>query len=223
VLSAVAVVLFCIHPSYAQPTPPDIQKQFITNFTIVADNFVNYTDSLFSGWLALDYLNGGGRFDVGGEEWVPIYFQTNLLAHPDDQSQQITGFVFEEELCWNLGQVSKDFLVLFPLEIPITAQFMGNTTVDGEKVGRWQWNEDYYFSSLIEMWATWDGKIERIFIEEIPYAGTIEWRFTHIEVGPFNSHIYDVPKLKCTPSPAVLGSKLPLSKRILGMIQSLAF
>jgi len=222
VFLAVVVVVFFASSCDAQPNPPVIVKQFITNYTIVADNFVNYTDSLFSGWLALDYKNGGGRFEIGGEEWVPVYFQTNLLAHPDDSSQTITGYVFEEDLCWNVGQVGKDFLVLFPLQIPMTAQFLGNTTYNGDKVGRWSWNEDYYFQSLIEMWVTWDGVIDRIFIEQIPYAGTIEWRFLNTEVGPFNPNIYNVPKLKCTPAP-MSGKKLNLMQRIINIIRAITF
>ncbi len=63
--------------------------------------------------------------------YLPVYVHTNFLASPDTATGIITGYVYENPLCWDLGQVPSDFLILFPLEIPATATWVGNKTFNG--------------------------------------------------------------------------------------------
>eukprot|EP01119_Soliformovum_irregulare_P006031 TRINITY_DN17787_c0_g1_i1.p1 TRINITY_DN17787_c0_g1~~TRINITY_DN17787_c0_g1_i1.p1 ORF type:complete len:226 (+),score=62.64 TRINITY_DN17787_c0_g1_i1:79-756(+) len=195
------IVVACIALSSAQ-TPPQINKQFTTNYTFVATNFVsNTTTSLFKGFFALDYLNGGAVFTLGGEEFVPIYISTNLVANPNVQAETITGYIYEGDLCWDVGQISKDWLVLFPLSIPFSATFQGNQTIDGQLVGGWKWpvsGEGY--NAYVEAWVNYKvGSLVQIVFSELPFVGEVKWNFFNTVVGPMNPDVYAAPKIKCTP------------------------
>ena len=69
---------------------------------------------------------------MGGEEFVPIYLHSNMVAHPDDSADgEITGYIFEGSLCWNMGNVPKSWLIVIPLQgdfsrktIEISAHFL---------------------------------------------------------------------------------------------------
>jgi len=184
-------------------TPPTISKQFTTNYTIVATDYVQNATSLFSGYIALDYKNGGGVYTISGEEYIPLFISTNVLANPNLKTGEITGYIYEGSLCWDVGSVPKSFLVLFPLEIPDDATFTGNITSDGKLCSTWMWMESYLgYSVQMKMWVAYqDGSIVRIYIDQIPYLDNIEWIFYETQVGPFNPNIYAPPKQHCTSSP----------------------
>jgi len=199
------------------PSPPIINKQFTLNYTISAVDYSDNSTELFSGFLALDYKNGGGRLEFSGEEYVPIYISTNFIVHPDPTTQELIGYMFEAPLCWNMGSVPIDFLVLFPLEIPDDATFIGNVTVNGQLASKWLWSESYEgYSVEIEMWVAYSNSaIERIYIRQIPYIDILLWEFTNQKIGPFNPKIYGVPNLNCQAGPTPESSSLASIQKLL--------
>jgi len=207
-MNSLVSVLFCIVSAVvvvvvAQPSPPNINQQFQTNFTLSGSAFIGNSTVLFNGFLAIDYINGGLKFIFGGEEYVPISLHTAVTASPNQQTQEITGYMWEAPLCWNLGQVPKDFLILFPLQIPADATFLGNTTSNSESIGMWQFTESYSgYTTQVEMWVAWDNTaIVKVLFEQLPYLQTLEWDFFATIVGPFSSKVYAPPKMKCTAGP----------------------
>jgi len=186
------------------PTPPPIAKQFRTNFTLSIVDFNSNPNSLFQGYLAVDYVNGGGLFSFGGEEYIPLYFHTNLIASPN--AANITGYMFQEQLCWNTGMVPLDYLQIFPIEIPSNATYIGQQTVNGIKCTVWLWPESFdYYGADIEMWVSQSNDaIVRIVMTQIEYIGELQWDFSNTQVGKFNPDIYSPPNLDCPPIPFFL-------------------
>jgi len=181
----------------ATPTPPVINKQFRTNFTVSLATF-NAT-TFFQGYLALDYINGGGLLNFGGEEIIPLYFHTNLVATPNVQTQMITGYIYQGPLCWDVGVVPITFLQLFPLEVPYNATYLGIQTVNGIKCTVWLWDENYDgYGGTIEMWVSVkESTVVQIITGAIPYVNDIIWGFTNTITGAFNPSIYGAPNLNC--------------------------
>jgi len=199
-LSLVFVVLFVVC-AIAQPNPPNVAQQFTSNFTLVATKYANQTAvSLFTGQIAIDYVSGGGRVIVSGEEYVPVYLSTAFTATPDPTNGLITGYMWEAPLCWNLGQVPLDFLVLFPLSIPATATFVANQTINGQNCGGWTWESSY--NTIVTLFASYKtGAVAEVIFGSVPYLGTITWNFFDTTVGPLNPLVYAPPKLTCTAGP----------------------
>jgi len=179
--------------------------------------------------IALDYVNGGGKLIIGGEEFIPIYFHTNFIAHPDPTTNVITGFIFEDPLCYNLGEVPKDFLVLFPLDIPANATFLGNVSDQGVLCSKWMWDASYDdYGGEIEMWISYkDSSIVRIFLRDLPYVDTVEWVFFATQVGPFDPSVYAIPSIcsQMQPRPGLkpLGSEATPIHSLTNLLKMLSF
>jgi len=184
-------------------TPPLLAKQFTTNWTIAAVNWVGPGAPVFAGYLALDDKNGGGRLEFGGEEFIPLYVHTNAIANPNVVPGQLTGFLFEGAICWTQS-VSRVWLQLFPLVIPPNAIYVGDKTVNGVPCSVWTWAP--YSTYFIDMWVNKKSTpaghaIVQILIKNSPYVGDILWGFTNTVPGPFSTNIYNPPKLNCTAPP----------------------
>jgi len=193
-----------VKPFAPAVTPPVLAKQFTCNYTIQDITFANTTDInlLFNGFFALDDLNGGGKFVLGGEEYIPLYIHTNFVAHPDKGN--ITGYFYEGKICWDVGQVPIDYLHIFPLDIPPSATFIGNSTnKNGDLLSQWEFVQSYSgYSALIDLFARYaDNGIDKIIISDLPYLDSVTWQFYNIKTGPFDPHIYDPPALKCVSGP----------------------
>jgi len=193
-----------------QQTPPALGKQFTTNWTLTAVNWVGPGAPVFSGWLALDDINGGASLSFGGEEFIPLYVHTNAIANPNVNPGQLTGYLFEGPICWTQS-VSRFWLQLFPLSIPPNATYVGDKTVNGVPCSVWTWTP--YESYYIDMWVNkkttqWGSAIVQILIKNSPYVGDVLWGFSNTNVGPFNPHIYDPPNLNC------INPTFPMKKKL---------
>jgi len=195
--------LFVLSTLSTRATPPDLPQQFTTNFTVVAPNYVSDTTTeVFTGFFALDYVNGGGRLEIGGEEFVPAYFHTNFIASPDPNFGVIKGYMFERNLCWIGGNVDANWIVIFPFQIPPNATYMGTVTVNNTKCTEWLFQIPGY-----GYWVTVDVRVNdpsivRIQVDSLQYLGTLIWNFYDTVKGPFDPSIYDSPDvqygLNCT-------------------------
>jgi len=200
------------------PTPPPLPNQFRTNFTLSIVDFNNNANSLFKGYLAVNYVNGGGLFEFGGEEFVPLYIHTNIIANPNDVN--ITGYLFQGPLCWNVGEVPLTYLQLFPIEIPLNATYVGAQTVDGTLCWVWNWQESIdSYGSDIQMWVSQkDSSIVRIVASQIQYIGDLQWDFQNRIVGPFSPNVYAEPNLNCINPFNGAFSKRPVYDSLIKMI-----
>jgi len=192
-----------------QQTPPVLAKQFTTNWTITAVNWVGSGAPVFSGSLALDDKSGGAALSWGGEEFVPIYIHTNAIANPTVTPGQLTGYIYEGDICWTQS-VSQVWLQLFPLVIPPNATYVGDKTINNIPCSVWTWTP--YESYFIDMWVNkkatpFGSAIVQILIKNSPYVGDILWGFSSTVPGPFSASVYAPPKLNCVPPPFGLSKK----------------
>jgi len=204
------------------PTPPPLPKEFRTNFTLSIVNFNDNANSLFTGYLAVNYINGGGLFEFGGEEFLPLYIHTNVIANPN--TENITGYLFQGPLCWNVGEVPLTYLQLFPIEIPSNATYVGVQTVDGTSCTVWNWQESIdFYGADIQMWVSQkDSSIVRIVASQIEYIGNLQWDFQNRIVGGFNPNVYSPPNLDCITNPFGGGlSKRPILDTLMKAISML--
>eukprot|EP01129_Flabellula_baltica_P010441 TRINITY_DN440_c0_g1_i1.p1 TRINITY_DN440_c0_g1~~TRINITY_DN440_c0_g1_i1.p1 ORF type:complete len:240 (-),score=56.54 TRINITY_DN440_c0_g1_i1:17-697(-) len=203
--SIIVIGLLAIVTVLSGPTPPSLPQQFTTNFTVILTDFVTKNDKgRFEGFFALDYKNGGARLEIGGEEYIPLSFHTNFIATPNDTDGTVTGYMYEGELCWNAGSVSKSWLIFFPFQLPDNSTYAGDKVVNGVDCQHWWFNaydEDY----RVDVYVTKDDipVIERIILNDIPYSGPIQFDFLSTQPGPFDPSIYSPPNvqydLECNP------------------------
>jgi len=209
------------------PSPPSIITQFRSNFSvsIVDEEFGNVT-TFFTGFVALDYVTGGGLVTVGGEEIVPIYFHTNFISSPDPEVGNITGYIFQGDLCMNVGSVPIEWLIMFPLEIPYNATFVGYQTINGERCSGWEWYSGYDFDNVTVWVSTTDFSLVQIDFGGVEYLNAVQWNFFNTITGPFNPKIYNPPSQICETRPMSSTMKYKpksLLKSMLTLITSLGY
>jgi len=188
-----AIFLFAVIALSVAPKPPTLPQQFTTNYTVIASNWVTPTQAqVFEGFFALDYINGGLRFEIGGEEFIPIYFHTTFIASPDANQGVITGYMFERHLCWNGGAVDSQWLIIVPFQIPDNASYMGTDIVNGVKCSVWSFVP--YDPYTVTVYVTMDTVvISRVLFDNIDVVGTLQWDFFNTQKGPFDPMIYAPP------------------------------
>jgi len=196
-----SIVAYCnnIHDiDISKVVPPKLSDQFITNFTVSFVSFVGNSTTLFRGYLAVDYVVGGGLLEFGGEEFIPLYFHTNIIANPTPEF--VNGYWFEEDICWNMGQLPVQFLILFPFQIPSNATYTGKSVVNGEACTGWLFSESFQgYNGTFQMFvSTETNAIVQIIMSDLPYVQNVVWDFFATTVGPFNPDIYNPPAMQCT-------------------------
>jgi len=102
--------------------------------------------------------------------------------------------------CYTLGTFPIQFLQLFPLEIPASANYVGDIMTDEGLAQRWDWySPQYYgFSVVLELWVLYSNNAVKRFV--VPFFVT---DFSKIKVGPIDPSIYAKPKVKCMAAPRV--------------------
>lgn len=202
-LPVVVLCALAIPMVASKPTPPALAQQFTTNFTIRDSEFDINATNVFKGFTAIDYKNGGGLLTIGGEEFVPFYFHTNFIAYPNKTTGTIEGYMFEGPLCWDGGQVDKNFLVMWPLHIPKSATFEGNQTITGVECMVWQWPVSAFDKdATFKMWVAYDNSaLLKWVISDPDYSDTIVFTFTDTKVGPINPDYYQPPSIDCPAPP----------------------
>jgi len=218
VLAVVAVL--AVHIVSADPSPPQLAQSFSTNFTVRDTKYAANATNVIKGFTAVDYKNGGGIFTIGGEEYIPLFFHTNFIAHPDGSN--IEGYMFEGPLCWDGGSVPITFLQVFPLQVPADATFLGNETVDNTVVMKWQWNVSAESQDgVIELWVTYDEfAMYKLVAKDSSYQDSIVVDFQNMVVGKINPDIYAVPTIPC-PSPFTKGASMS-PKSVINTVLELA-
>jgi len=196
VCGLVLVALVCL-ATLTTCRPPKLGKVFSTNFTLVADNFEQNPQSL-QGFLAFNDHTGAGRAEFAGVEYVPLYLQTTFVADPG--AGLIRGYWYAGPICW-VGEVNKDDLRLFPLEIPPSAVFNGNETYNGMECSLWTITTSRY-DVPIQFWVDEseeypDGQPLAKVVFGPPFIGSVELRFNNYVVGNFSSSLYQPPHLNC--------------------------
>jgi len=139
----------------------------------------------------------------GGENVVPLYFHTNFIVNPN-KDENMTGYIFQDTLCWNLGEVPVGFLVNWPLQVPLNATYLGVQVINGISCTVWQWQETYseYGASFELYVSAKDSTIVRA-ITTVPlfYSTVNQIDFSNTIPGPFNPEIYNPPNMDCPPMP----------------------
>ena len=101
---------------------------------------------------------------------MPLYVHTNAIANPTVNPGQLTGYLFEGDICWtqsvsavcrfpaylcrDINYIFPQFwLQLFPLDIPANATYVGDKTINGTACSVWTWNpyESYYIDVCIPL------------------------------------------------------------------------
>jgi hypothetical protein len=201
-------------------TPPKIAKQFTTRFAISSKD----GNSSWTGSLALDDLNGGGKLDVSGVGFLPVFVHFTAVANPNVYPGELAGYIFAEKVCW-VQTVPQSWLELFPLEIPPGAAYIGAKNINGVPSQGWQWNSTEYWAVTLQLWVTQKATKYGVSVVEfdiggLPYFSAIQWSFSNTVPGPFDPKIYNPPNLKCISPPFGLMDANPLMhfKKLLGLL-----
>ncbi|KAL6048519.1 hypothetical protein QOT17_021004 [Balamuthia mandrillaris] len=179
--------------------PPALAQAFLANWTVSAEGSV--TDKAFlSGSLALDTKHGAMRLAVAGAEWLPIYWETTLIANPDVNPGEITFYWFERNnICWT-ESFSNYYLALFNWSIPEDAQYVEDQTVDGVLCSVWTFNVTLNTVNSLMVWVS---------KEQTPYGYLVKQahtdsgygkaliKFTNSVAGPLDPSIYAPPRMDC--------------------------
>jgi hypothetical protein len=188
------------------PPTPQLPQQFTSNFSVVFPDYVSPTNEpiYLGGFFALDYTVGGLKIELGGEEFVPLSFHTNVVVSPSQGV--LTPYIYEGPLCWQFGAVPSVILTYFPFEIPANATFLGNKIVAGQPCTGWQFDINVFgIITLITPATLWvstkTDTIVQMIIGDIDYAGVnqVQVNFFDTILGPFSPSIY-APPTKANPN-----------------------
>jgi hypothetical protein len=193
-------------PRPNQPPIPTLPQQFVTSWAQYVIDSTNNVWPFASGDFAIDNKLGGAKLMYGAPDapsFSPMYFEMNVLASPADAN--VTAYIYGREICWFLGITSKDWLQIFPLQIPTTATFLGNVTCrDTDMCSSWTWQESYemYANANLEVWVSYTiPEIVRFYVNVsvVDYGGNVYYDFYNTKIGPVNPDVFVAPENLCIP------------------------
>jgi hypothetical protein len=209
------VAIVCIIGSALCQTEPKVPQQFISNITVSLPYYQSPVS--FSGSIAIDAINAGAFVDIGGEDYWPISFHTNLVASPDHQGN-IDLYMYEGPICWNWGTVQTDILSYYPLQIAPNATSLGNQVIEGQLCSGWSFDVEIF--PVVAWVSVENSNLVQLTVDNLGYAGAVEITFFDTVVGPFDPTIYAPPNkvnpaVTCTPSWGTQMSDLLAAGRVL--------